>query len=118
MKPFDLEAAKRGEPIVSRDGREVKFVAHVPEANAGHRLVVLCDEVIYSHYVDGRYHRDAVDESSVDLFMATKKFSVWVNLYSDGYWTMQDTQEDADEHNNFYRSYRIGKKAFKMEIEE
>jgi len=28
MKPFDLEAAKRGEPIITRDGVEAHFVAH------------------------------------------------------------------------------------------
>ena len=27
MKPFDLEAAKRGEPIITRDGVEAHFVA-------------------------------------------------------------------------------------------
>ena len=32
MKPFDLEAAKAGAPIVTRDGRSAKFIAHVAEA--------------------------------------------------------------------------------------
>ena len=27
MKPFDLEAAKRGEPIITRDGVEAHFIA-------------------------------------------------------------------------------------------
>ena len=33
MKPFDLEAAKRGEPIVTRGGEAAKFIAHVPDAD-------------------------------------------------------------------------------------
>ena len=39
MKPFDLEAAKRGEPIQCRDGRPVKFIGHVPEAHDHNRIV-------------------------------------------------------------------------------
>lgn len=43
MKPFDLEAAKRGEPIVMRDGRKVKFVAYVPEASPDSKIIVVSD---------------------------------------------------------------------------
>ena len=41
MKPFDLEAAKRGDPIQAEDGRKLEFVAYVPGAHAGYRVVVL-----------------------------------------------------------------------------
>ena len=43
MKPFDLEAAKAGAPIVTRDGRPAKFIAHVAEAHPSQRLLVLID---------------------------------------------------------------------------
>ena len=42
MKPFDLEAAERGDPIQMEDGRKLEFVAYVPEARLEHRVVVLC----------------------------------------------------------------------------
>ena len=31
MKPFDLEAAKRGEPVCARDGTPVQQLVHFPE---------------------------------------------------------------------------------------
>lgn len=30
MKPFNLEAAKRGEPIQTRDGRKAAFIGVIP----------------------------------------------------------------------------------------
>lgn len=41
-KPIDLEAAKRGEPILW-NGSPAKFVAHVPEAAEMYRVVVLLE---------------------------------------------------------------------------
>ena len=40
MKPFNLEAAKAGAPLVTRDGRPAKFIAHVAEAHPSQRLLV------------------------------------------------------------------------------
>ena len=40
-KPFNLEAAKRGEPLITRGGDKARFVAHVPEACAECRLICL-----------------------------------------------------------------------------
>lgn len=70
MKPFDLQAAMRGEPIVTRDGRKAKFVAYVPEAEEPSRLVVLdertgCVSLIYE---TGKFSTYA--DSMEDLFMA------------------------------------------------
>ena len=43
LRPFDLDAAKRGEPICCRDGRPAKFIAHVPEATPiFDRVIALC----------------------------------------------------------------------------
>ena len=67
MKPFNLEAAKRGEPIVTRNGRKAKFVAHVTEAEC-EKIVVLIDGVFACFYEGGKYYSDM--EGSADLFMA------------------------------------------------
>ena len=83
MKPFDLEAAKRGEPICDRAGNPVRFIAHVPEAtNPGKRVIVLTlNGAISLHYENGRYTPSDCDYG---LFMATKKVKRegWINVYS------------------------------------
>ena len=86
MKPFDLEAAKRGEPICDRAGNPFRFIAHVPEAaNPGKRVIALTlDGAISLHYENGTYAlNDCDSDCDYDLFMATKKVKRegWINVY-------------------------------------
>lgn len=70
MKPFDLEAAKRGEPIVTRAGQTVTFIAHVPGAQPGYQVVVLNPgRVPVGYHKNGTYSALGL-ESRKDLFMA------------------------------------------------
>lgn len=79
-KPFDLEAAKRGEPLITRDGKSAKFIAHVPEAVVDARIVSLCEDQVPRLYCEGgRY--DLYRETVFDLFMAPKKIKKFVNVY-------------------------------------
>ena len=66
MKPFDLEAAKRGEPIVTRDGRQARFIAHVPDAPPAQRVVCITDLGVNTHYETGDF---IANDSPNDLFM-------------------------------------------------
>ena len=114
MKQFDLEAAKRGEPIQLRDGRPAKFIAHVPEALEHNRIVFLLEGFLCRAYESGRIH-DLFEKKS-DLFMATKKRTVWVNLYSHGVALSYESQHKADDHD--ITEDRIGNRAWPLEIEE
>lgn len=67
MKPFDLEAAKRGEPLVTRNGGKAKFVTYVPEANY-EKVIALIDDELFMFYENGTRCRNS--EYAVDLFMA------------------------------------------------
>ena len=82
MKPFDLEAAKHGEPICDRNGNPVRFIAHVPDAEyMGYKVVVLTHlKNIRLHHENGKY---ATRDCDSDLFMATKKVKRegWINVY-------------------------------------
>lgn len=53
-KPFDLEAAKAGKPLVTRDGRSVTFIGHYPQLLAERRVLAL---------VDGEGHAVSYDEN-------------------------------------------------------
>ncbi|MNK14329.1 hypothetical protein D3C87_324400 [compost metagenome] len=122
MKPFDLEAAKRGDPVVTGKGDSVKFIAHVPEAQAPYRVVayILGSSHSTDYYEDGKF---AQNPTSSDLFMAPKKKIVWVNLYvesfrpresiSCGYAYETEMLANANSEHT-----RIGGKAWPMEIEE
>lgn len=83
-KPFDLDAAKAGKPIVTRDGRQVKFVAHVPDAIPQNRLVTLVGKHLYIHFDDGRINGEEGRDSDSDLLMQSEETTVYVNFYEGG----------------------------------
>lgn len=126
MKPFNLEAAKAGAPIINRMGKTVVFIAHVPYAIPSCRLVVLgSDKIVRVQLEDGKTY-DEPGQDPRDLFMATTKRTVWVNLYSPntsqvsidcGYFYNTQSLADADAAKNATIN-RIGNKAYPIEIEE
>ena len=118
MKPFNLEAAKRGDPIVTRDMREAKFIVHVPEANPSFRINVLINGEIFSLSETGNYW-EGTKASTNDLFMAPKKRTVWVNLYVIHCQLRYQftTEKEANEYDRL-GAERIGGKAYPIEVEE
>lgn len=81
MKPFNLERAKAGDPIVARDGRNVKFIAHVPEALDGYRVVCLLNNFVLTFHDNGVFDHLNPGTECNNLFMAPKKITVWQNWY-------------------------------------
>ena len=111
MKPFDLEAAKRGEPIQCC-GMSAKFIAHEPEASPYQRVIFLGHGTqVY-----------AVDEngggSHHKLTMAPKKRTVWVNFYEQIAYHYDSEQEADSDASQFTKMKRNGDKAYPVEIEE
>jgi hypothetical protein len=113
MKPFDLEAAKRGEPIQTSDGRPAKFIAHVPDAHKDSRLVIQIGGSVYLYHEEGKL-TDFGSGKHCDLFMTPRKRTVWVNLYEDGIARWHYTETTADS----FPKLRIENRAFPLEIEE
>ena len=118
MKPFDLKSAKAGAPIVTRDGTPAKYIAHVPEARRSSQVLCLVRDTVFAYAPNGDY--DSLrGESMLDLYMASTKRTVWVNLYASnsprGVASYYDNQVAAD---NYANSERLGGKAWPLEITE
>ena len=83
MKPFNLEEAKAGKPVVTRDGRPVRILAF--DKKGEYCIVTLInycrsdDVVVYRE--DGK--ASANFDSEYDLFMKSEKKEGWINLYRD-----------------------------------
>lgn len=71
-KPFDLEAAKRGDPVVTRDGRKARIVCFDLLGSVSHPLLVLVTngarEDQQQAMLDGRHYTH--EETRHDIFMA------------------------------------------------
>ncbi len=80
-KPFNLERALAGDPVVTRDGRKVLWIAHCSPAKREYQVQALVEGIAYplSLNADGRYN--CYDEYRHDLFMAPKKRTVWARFY-------------------------------------
>lgn len=87
MKPFDIELAKAGHPVRTRDGRDVRIVCFDMN-NPTYPIVAIindknCEyESPHIYKADGKYNPDSDINSDFDLFMKTKRHSGWVNIYA------------------------------------
>jgi len=85
MKPFDLEAALRGEPVITRDGRPVKIAGYNEEATYDEKIVGWIQEYgSCSWGEDGTYHT-SIRYSNKDLFMAPTERKEWVVVFTNPY---------------------------------
>lgn len=121
MKPFDLQAALSGEPVQTRDGAKVAFIAHDKGAPE-HRRVLFrladAEHYFYAHE-DGALTHAPGCRSDRDLGMATKTREVWVNVFIGGGASWHDSQASADALWTLKgKPGRFGNKARRIEIEE
>lgn len=81
LKPFDLEAAKAGKPVCTRDGRKVRIICF--DAKCNKPIVALiydCNkETVLQYLENGRFFVDQIDK--YDLMMFPQKKEGWVNVY-------------------------------------
>ena len=78
MKPFDLEAAKRGDPIVTRNGRDVVLIAHILNAVESYSVLVMMEGEAVPYFVTS-YGNSSW--RTKDLFMKKKTRKVWCRMY-------------------------------------
>ena len=72
LKPFDLEAAKAGKPVCTRDGRKVRIICFDRKDNT--------PEILQCVHNDGKcFHYDT---SNNDLMMLPEKKEGWINIYN------------------------------------
>jgi hypothetical protein len=79
MEKFNLERALAGEPVITRDGREVTRLTYFKEARNQYNLVGLLDGVVWGWDENGT--SIVGYETISDLFMKPKENAIWVNVY-------------------------------------
>ena len=83
LKPFDLEAAKAGKPVCTRDGRKARIICFDAKCNKPIvALIYNCNkETVFQYLESGRFFVDQIDK--YDLMMLPQKKEGWVNIYKD-----------------------------------
>lgn len=111
MKPFNLEAALAGDPVITRDGRDVKIAGYNLDAPYRNQIVGWVGNEVYCWNFIGRYQGY---ETDTDIFMKPKKQIVWINLYPRSCYRY-NSEKEADINAG---TTRIGNKAYPIEIDE
>lgn len=103
--PFDLERAKAGDPLVTREGRPARIICFDRISSSDYVLVVLGlssngNEWVYSVTSEGRESSNPTSENSGDLFMKplniTRYRLIWVdNISKLPQYKDYDSMEDA-----------------------
>lgn len=101
MKPFNLERALAGDPVVTRGGwKALKILDSGLDIHM--RYIALFEDGSTETYDEhGRYF-GTDEEAYIDLFMAPKKRKVWVNFYAAGGADWFETEELAKSKSSKY----------------
>ena len=82
LKPFNLDAAKQGKPVCTRDGCKARIICFDRKDNTP--IVALIErvdgiEILQCFYNDGKCFHDSTSDN--DLMMLPEKKEGWVNVY-------------------------------------
>lgn len=93
LKPFDIQKAREGKPVCTRDGKKARIICfdYKGDANDYPILALIStsnlsgvpSEIIAKYTEDGRYAKYNSAENGVDLMMLPEKKEGWVNIYED-----------------------------------
>lgn len=88
LKPFDLEAAKQGKPVCTRDGRKARIICFDRFCCDEISTIVACvlskdgkDENVIIYSSDG-FMADKQHPYADDLMMLPEKKKGWINIYN------------------------------------
>ena len=85
LKPFDIQKAKAGEPVCTRDGRKARIICFDRDWDM-HIVALVTDplgESVHCYLSNGKVDSDKQNDE--DLMMLPEKKEGWMNIYSNGY---------------------------------
>ena len=85
LKPFDLEKARLGKPVCTRDGRKARIICF--DKKGDYPIVALVNDYNNEEYIksyDKFGKKFIAGETTDDLMMLPEKKEGWVNVYKGG----------------------------------
>ena len=110
LKPFDIQKAREGKPVCTRDGRKARIVCFDLQSIEKTPIVAAVQvtdkqEVIANYYENGQQFINGISE--LDLMMLPEKKEGWINIYRNEkgeYWSGQmlfSTKKDATDAHDY-----------------
>ena len=113
LKPFDLQKAREGKPVCTRDGRKARIICFDRENEQPIvALIEKNEEESIDTFFNNGHSVSKTNEAAGDLMMLPEKKEVWVNVYKN---QIHDTPESAEEGHKGITDYI---KTIRLEWEE
>ena len=96
LKPFNLEEAKQGKPVCTRDGRKARIICF--DKKGDYPIVALVNDYNKEEYIKNydKFGKKFIDgETTDDLMMLPEKKEGWINVYKE---RCYETKEEAIRH--------------------
>ena len=120
LKKFDLEAAKAGKPVCTRDGRKARIISFDRHGEDCPIIALVvdsknaeCEEVI-DYTLDGICNENIINHNKYDLTMFTRKKEGWLNIFKDFedtvccvYPTEKEALEDGEIEKDYITTIKI-----------
>lgn len=115
LEPFNLERALAGEPVCTRDGREVKQLTYFKESDELFPIYGILDGELHCWNTNGSFNNFPIF-SKEDLFMKSKVVEAFFNVYlSDGqvwvginnYLTLEDAVNNGRDNEYYIKTIRV-----------
>jgi hypothetical protein len=120
LKKFDLEAAKVGKPVCTRDGRKARIISFDRHGEDCPIIALVvdsknaeCEEVI-DYTLDGICNENIINHNKYDLMMFTRKKEGWLNIFKDFedtvccvYPTEKEALEDGEIEKDYITTIKI-----------
>jgi hypothetical protein len=116
MEKFNLERALAGEPVITRNGKEVTQLVYFKDVIQKDCVYGVIGNQIKCWCIDGKFFHDDPNEFGGDLFMKPKENAIWVNLYKstighiylgEEFKTEKEAIDDAKGEPGFIRTIKI-----------
>lgn len=103
MKPFNLEAAKAGKPVCTRDGRKARIICFDRHGEDCPIIALVvdsknaeCEEVI-DYTLDGICNENIINHNKYDLMMFTRKKEGWIIIHKEAIYDKETAEKIARE---------------------
>lgn len=88
LRPFDVQKAREGKPVCTRDGRKVRIICFDSKNDLQRPIVALVEhddnELLYEYTIEGKERFSHISTTGTsDLMMLPEKRKGWVNVYRD-----------------------------------
>ena len=97
LKPFDIQKAREGKPVCTRDGRKARIICFDRKLyHDGYNYPIVAmvndndNELVHAYTQDGLLVGNR--ECDLDLMMLPEKKEGWVNIYK---YSVYDTKDEA-----------------------